>query len=700
MQWLRAKSSDAFVAVFVMAITAMLLIPLPTALLDFLLVVNLAISLLVLLAGLYMANALAMLTFPTVLLLTTLFRLALNVASSRLILTQGEAGQVIEAFGRLLIQGEVAVGIVIFLLITIVNFIVIARGASRVSEVAARFALEALPGRQMAIDADLRAGLITAAQAQRARADLGKESQLYGSMDGAMRFVQGDAIAGFFIIVTNIVGGLYLGIARGESFAFALERYTILTVGDGLVSQIPALLISICAGIVVTRVSASEGTTLGTDISRQILLRPGLLGLVALMIVLLGVLTQLPTGPFVLTGIGLAGISLIVTFRASIFRPAIPVAQAGDLQALPIPEGSIEGAAAGDSTVTILLDKGVLFRLYQMGAQRYQHWCKDLSSDFAQRLGIPFPAVTVRAEALPALQYEVRIKGAVLDTGSVPLDCILVEMSPQQAFAFGLEVDREDQHPLDGSTVFWTPQSPDVRRIVEAFEVRSLEFFHVIVLRAAAALQRMPEELLSISTMFSRIQELEKQAPGFLQEIFSGQVVSVPRITQIGRELVREGLFTGDTRHFIELLATYCTEEGASLTLGQEFDIEACTNFLRHRLRRQLTARELTPRHSLKAVLVTPEVESYLQSLGDPLAEAPAILPSELHALRAGLEQVVSPVLQRGVYRPCLVVRRELRHKLRQLLRFFDLSLAVLAIEELEPALVIEPVGFWQLAES
>ncbi|NMC63443.1 MAG: FHIPEP family type III secretion protein, partial [SAR324 cluster bacterium] len=229
----------------------MLVIPVPTWLLDILLVFNLSFSLLLLIVGLYMPNSLALLAFPSLLLITTLFRLALNVASSRLILSEAYAGEVINAFGSFLIRGEVIVGIIIFTIVTIVNFIVIAKGSSRVSEVAARFTLDALPGKQMMIDSDLRANLINAETARQRREDLQRESMLYGSMDGAMKFVQGDAIAGFFVIFTNIIGGMYLGLRGGMSFSAAVQTYTVLTVGDGLVSQIPALLISVCAGLVV-----------------------------------------------------------------------------------------------------------------------------------------------------------------------------------------------------------------------------------------------------------------------------------------------------------------------------------------------------------------------------------------------------------------------------------------------------------------
>jgi type III secretion protein V len=298
LKFISAKISDIFLVLFVLAIALMLFVPLPTFSLDFLLTANIAFAFLLLLVGLYMPNSLALLAFPSLLLLTTLFRLALNVASTRLILSQGEAGKVIEAFGTFLISGEVLVGIVIFIIITIVNLLVIAKGAGRVSEVAARFALDALPGKQLAIDADLRAGLIDANIAQEKRENLRKESQLYGAMDGSMKFVQNDAIAGVVIIFTNILGGMYQGLSKGLSFGEAAQVYTTLTIGDGLVSQIPALLISICAGIVVTRVSSSDKSTLGSDVSKQVFQNPYLLSATAVLLAALGLISNLPIIPF------------------------------------------------------------------------------------------------------------------------------------------------------------------------------------------------------------------------------------------------------------------------------------------------------------------------------------------------------------------------------------------------------------------
>ena len=301
------RVSDILIGVFLLLVAALLLVPIPTWLLDILLVMNLSFGIILLLAGIYMPNALALLSFPSLLLLTTLFRLGLNVASTRLILSEGEAGNVIRAFGGFLIQGEIIVGIIIFTIITIVNLVVVAKGAARVSEVAARFTLDAMPGKQLAIDADLRSGLISAEESQQRRDALRKESQLYGAMDGSMKFVQGDALAGIFIIFTNIIGGIYLGISHGMTFQEAIENYTTLTVGDGLVHQIPAILISICAGIVVTRIAASEGSSLGADVQKQVLGNPAALILTGGLLVMLAILPGVPKLPFSLVAAALIG---------------------------------------------------------------------------------------------------------------------------------------------------------------------------------------------------------------------------------------------------------------------------------------------------------------------------------------------------------------------------------------------------------
>ena len=587
------KRSDTILALFVVAITVMLLIPLPTLLLDFLLAANISFALLMLLVGLYMPNALALLAFPSLLLLTTLFRLALNVASTRLILSAGDAGRVIEAFGTFLIRGEVLVGLIIFVIITIVNFIVIARGSSRVSEVAARFALDSLPGKQMAIDSDLRSGLLSAEQAQEKREDLRKESQLYGSMDGAMRFVQGDAIAGLFIIITNIVGGIYIGIHGGMSFSEAAETYTVLTVGDGLVSQIPALFISICAGIVVTRVASGENTTLGADVGEQLLSRPGALVFAGALAALISVLPGIPTLPFLVMGGLLAGAGVWVLRAEREFAPELPMRRDTALglpgtRALPL--GLDERGA--ESPLQIHLDAQVLYRLYKLNSQRYRAFWAELQAEMRQNMGLELPDVSVVPDphCAPA-RFAFSVNGSVAGNGAVVLDGLLVETNPDQAAVLGLTVAEEAAHPLSGERVFWTSQLPTTKKVLEAGAIRSFDFFEYIALSVAAFFTEHPEEVLNLTEVHSMLKSLEKRYPGLIADALNREYVNISRLTEVLQELVREGVSIRDFKAIIESIAGYCSSFGASLGADDGFNLQDVVTFVRQARRRHIVAK-------------------------------------------------------------------------------------------------------------
>src|SRR5690606_21082852 len=291
------RFGDVGVAVALVAVVVMMVIPLPAWLLDLLLVSNLAFALTTLLATLYVRRALDIAAFPAILLVATLGRLALNVSSTRLILLDGYAGQVIQQFGRFVVGGNPVVGFIVFVILVVIQFIVITKGAERVAEVAARFTLDAMPGKQMSIDADLNAGLIDEDTARQRRLEVQREADFYGAMDGASKFVKGDAIAAIFIVLIDILGGFAVGVLqRGLSVEQAAARYTLLTVGDGLVSQIPALLVSTATGIIVTR-AASDGN-LGADLTKQLLAAPRVLAMTSLFLVLFGFVPGLPTMPF------------------------------------------------------------------------------------------------------------------------------------------------------------------------------------------------------------------------------------------------------------------------------------------------------------------------------------------------------------------------------------------------------------------
>lgn len=692
----RSRRSDLALALFVVAITAMLLVPLPTPLLDVLLAANISFALLLLLVGLYMPNALALLAFPSLLLLTTLFRLALNVASTRLILSQADAGRVIEAFGTFLIRGEVVVGVIIFSIITVVNFIVVARGASRVSEVAARFALDALPGKQMAIDSDLRAGLLRPDEAQRRREELRKESQLYGAMDGAMKFVQGDAVAGFVIILTNIVGGLYLGVSSGMGVAEAVQTYTVLTVGDGLVTQIPALLISICAGIVVTRVSSGENSTLGTDVGAQLFTRPGTVAFSGAVLFVIATLPGVPTPPFLFVGVCFLGVAAALYRRQSRTGVVAPVMGEFTGAALGLGGGAVgELSGPEESRIVVALDATVLMRLYRTHAERYAAWWSELQNDFSSDVGIAMPGVSVIADDRVAVGgYRIVVNGTIAEEGVVPLDAVLVEMAPDSAESLGLDIVEPTEHPLGGQRVFWARQSAGSSAITEAARVRAFDFFEYLGLRVVAFLLRHPEEIFTLTEMHALLKVVENRHPGLLADVFRRNFLNVARFTEVFQELVREGVSVREYRQIIEAIATYCSRY--SSLEEDEFDLHEVVAFVRVARRRQFVSRLLSPRRTLRVVTLDGALERVFEDAAVDAPELPlAIDPDALERFGAQLDAIVGPVKLRGILPVVVLCSRELRHKVLNFLRTSNRAVGVVTFEELDPTIGIEPIGVW-----
>jgi flagellar biosynthesis protein FlhA len=302
--------SDIVLALGVIGIIAVLVIPIPTQLLDFALAFNITFSLIVLLTTLYVTRPLDLSVFPGMLLIVTLMRLSLNVASTRLILGQAYAGEVINSFGNFVVQGDYVVGFIVFIILVVIQFIVITKGAGRISEVAARFTLDAMPGKQMAIDADLNAGIISEQEARQRRQDISREADFYGAMDGASKFVRGDAIAGILITIINIIGGFVIGVAiNGMAFTDALRTYTLLSIGDGLVTQIPALLVSTASGLIVTRAAAESN--MGSDLTIQLTKQPRAIMVTAIVLVIFGLLPGMPTTTFMVIGLLAGGIAFV-----------------------------------------------------------------------------------------------------------------------------------------------------------------------------------------------------------------------------------------------------------------------------------------------------------------------------------------------------------------------------------------------------
>ena len=691
------QKSDVALALFVISVACMLLVPLPTPLLDVLLVLNIGFSLLLLLVALYMPSALSLLAFPTILLLSTLFRLGLNVASTRLILSQGEAGEVINAFGNFLIRGEIVVGVIIFTIVTVVNFIVIAKGATRVSEVAARFSLDALPGKQMAIDSDLRNGLITAQEAQRRREDLRKESQLYGSMDGAMKFVQGDAIAGFFIILTNIIGGLYLGVSRGQGFAEAVHTYSTLTVGDGLVSQIPALLISMCAGIVVTRVSSGDNTTLGADLGTQLFAQPATLFITGLLVLAIGFLPGLPLIPFMLVASAFFVIALFARYQTSDGDSSFPIKR-DQIGTSPIPAlyAPKEEELFEKDPITLVLDTGGLFRQYKTYQQRYRSYWTQFVNDFYAQTGVLLPELQVVAdESLRPYSFETQLGGAMLDAENLAPDWIFTEISPDSAHVFGIEVLHECAHPLNGSRLTWTSNSALLQRLSEVALVRCFDQIEYAILKIAALVRVFPEQFVSLAEIHAGLKAVEKRSPGLLADSISRDFMTAPRLAEICHALIREGISIRDLRQVVEVLAQYCSSVGKDHVDDGIYNLSHILSYYRNSKRQHLVAPFVSAERVLRVITVTSELEDLLESEKVVSENQPAVSNADFDLMSSNLQALIAPVLKRGIMPVCFICRADVRERLSTYVSNYLPFPGVFSFNELDARLKVQHVGIW-----
>ncbi len=523
--------ADAALAILVIAVLAMMIVPLPTWLLDVLIASNLSVSIAILLVVVYAPDALSIASFPSLLLLTTLFRLGLNVSSTRLILLQADAGKVIHAFGSFVVSGNYVVGAVVFLILTIIQYVVIARGAERIAEVGARFVLDAMPGKQMAIEAELRAGSIDAAEGKKLRRDLARESQFFGAMDGAIKFVKGDVIASILIVAINLVGGLAIGMAQnGLTFDVSLHRYGLLTIGDGLVTQIPALVLSIGAGLLVTRTASEEGAqSLGADLALQLLRTPRALMVAGAFVILLALVPGLPTLPFLLLGILLLGGARL---RATALKQSQILdgsAKGRDDAFVPVvAPWSIEVSSAIAKSLGDLDPDHALF-------EKLDRMREDIFSD----LGAPLP------------RADVRVRASLADSEIV--------LSLQEVPARIFELSAADLSDVTTA----------IARNVEP------------LLRARAA------DFIGLGETQKLLDELEAIAPATVRNVVP-KPISLVTLAEILRRLVDEQVSIRDLRAVLEALAATAKTEPADL-------VEAVRAKLRRPMTYSLTrgAREL-----------------------------------------------------------------------------------------------------------
>ena len=665
-------SGEALFALAVLAIVLLLVAPLPPGALDALLALNLAGSATILVVTLFARSALRFASFPTLLLLTTLFRLALNVSSTRLVLSRGEAGRVIEAFGRVVVQGNAVVGAVVFAILALVQLLVVAKGAERVAEVAARFTLDAMPGKQMAIDADVRAGTVDAAEARRRRRALERESQLFGAMDGALKFVKGDAVAGVAIVLVNLAGGLVAGALRGMDVGAAARRYALLAIGDGLVSQIPALLLAVAAGIAVTRVaSEEEDAALGHEIGRQLLSEPAALGAVAALLAGLALLPGLPAAPFLV----LAAAAAFGARHASRSRRRLadPTPAADAL-------GSVrEGAAASalaSTPVTLLLGED-LHSLARADEGAFLRAIAGLRERLLLELGVHAPAIAVAAGGEPG-GWTLLVDEVPAASGRAPLGEAIALLPPAELALAGIDA-APDLDALTGRLASRIPAAAAPRAAALARVQGPLER---VLAGCGSALARSAHLLVGVQEAQALLDALEPSAPALVRE--ASRQLPPALLAEILRRLVEEGVSIRPLRTILEALL----EAG-----GGPRSAAALAEGARRALRRHIGHR-CAGTGPLSALLLDPRAEGALRDAlaGEALALDPAIAALLLDSLERELRGREAP--------PVLLASGDVRRALRSLVAPRFPRVAVLSYDDLPPDLPVRPVGRLALAEA
>ena len=664
-------ASDAFFALAVLGVVLLLVAPLPPPLLDALLALNLASAATILVVTLFARSALGFASFPTLLLLSTLFRLALNVSSTRLVLSRGDAGRIIEAFGRVVVQGNAVVGAVVFAILTLVQLLVVAKGAERVAEVAARFTLDALPGKQMAIDADLRAGALDEAGARRRRRAVERESQLYAAMDGALKFVKGDAIAGVAIVLVNVTGGLVAGVLHGMDLGAAARRYALLAIGDGLVSQIPALLVAVSAGVAVTRVAAEEeDRSLGGEIGRQLLSEPRALAAVAALCGVLALAPGLPAVPFLVlaaaAGLGARGLAAASQRAPGCTPEPGSAADAQPDEAASFAAGAPVALELAEDLAALARAEDARFSREGLAAVRARLW---------HDLGVQVPSIVVRTAPLGPGGWALLLDEVPAAAGRASLEEVVCLVAPDELALVEIEASPEPD-PLTGRAASRVA-ARDAARAARIGPVRGP--LDRVLAELAGALSRGAHHLVGVQEAQALLDGLEPAAPALVRE--ASRQIPPALLADVLRRLVEEGVSIRPLRTILEALL----ETGAQRGPGPL--AEAARRALR---------RHIGHRHAgdgpLAAVLLDPGAEDIVRGAlrGEVLALDPAVAIALVDALAAELSS--HPEL------PVLLASPDVRRALRSLVAPRFPTLAVLAYEELPPELPVRPVGRLALA--
>jgi flagellar biosynthesis protein FlhA len=672
--------SDALLAAVVVGIVAMMIIPLPPMLLDVLIVLNITFSLTILLVTLNIREPLEFSSFPPLLLIATLFRLGLNVSAARLILLNAHAGDVISAFGKVVVGGNTVVGIVVFLILVVIQYVVITNGAGRVSEVAARFTLDAMPGKQMAIDADLNAGLITPDEARARRRAIEHESDFYGAMDGASKFVKGDAVAALVIIVVNIVGGLTVGVLqKGFDIGTALTTFTVLTVGDGLVNEISALLVSVATGVLVTRSGSEAG--LGSDLGTQLLSRPRLFMVVGGVLIVIGLMPGFPIMVFGLGGglVAAAGWFLSGQQASAARALAVAVAAPGAAGTLPALGAGQESPLDALRVETMELEVGYgLVGLVEGGANGgLVERIGLIRRQIAGELGLIVPTVRIRDDlVLDQNAYVVKLRGSEIARASVdPTKMLCMDPAGGEIAISGVPTTE----PVFGLPAAWISISE--RERAESLGYTVVDAASVMATHLAETIRRHAHEILGRPETNQLLDGLKKDQPGLVEEIIPS-LVSIGDVEKVLQGLLRERVPIRDLSTILEAIA-----DGARTTKEPLFLTEA----VRHALVRAISMRYRAPDSAIHAVALAPELDT---RLGASVMVQPGYVGLELSGsdsklLMESIDRALrSLAIQR--YQPILLCTTRIRLALRNLTERHLPQLTVLSYEEILPSVPVQ----------
>jgi flagellar biosynthesis protein FlhA len=668
------KHSDLAAAFAVVVVVVMMVVPLPSALLDLVIAVNISGALAIVITTMYVPKALDFSAFPSLLLFTTLLRLAINVSVTRLILLHADAGGVIHAFGSVVVGGNLVVGLVVFFILVVIQFVVITNGAGRVAEVAARFTLDAMPGKQMAIDADLNAGQITEEEARTRRSEIRREADFYGAMDGASKFVKGDAMAGVLIVAINLVGGIVVGVVEHHlPITEAMHRFSLLTVGDGLAAQIPALLISTATGIIVTR-SGSE-KDLGSEITSQLLGQPRATALAGGVVALMGLIPGLPTLPFVFVGglLFLLGRTIGRQKVADLAAAATP-SLASSMHSDPI-AGALQvdplELALGFGLVPLVDQKAGGGLLARVGLVRRQ---------IAADLGLVIAPVRIHDEAaLESHEYVLKVRGAEVARSRL-LPGHTLAMNPGDAIEGLAGIPTVE--PAFGLPAVWIDERTQPE--AEALGYTVVDGESVIVTHLTETIRRHADELLTRQETRKLLDELKERNAAAVDEIVPDKL-SVGEVQRALQLLLREGVSIRDLGTILEAIGdrSMLTRDPAQLSESA-----------RQALGRSITASLLDGEHTIRAISLAAEVEhEVVESLAQtPEGEVLGLEPARARALTASLAEQVERLTAAG-RRPVVLCSSRVRRHIRRLVEQAFPQLAVIAYTEIAPGVKVETAG-------